>query len=69
MLFLGAIEADYEIIEAVVVKDGIVYEVNFENEEATILYIEGCDLADLVNCDAEIPEEIEVLDEEFEVVK
>ena len=68
LLFLGAIEPDYKFIEAAIIKDGIHYELNFIEETATIIEIDGCNLEDLENCDVEIPEEIEVLDEEFAVI-
>ena len=68
LLFMGYIEADYEVISAVVEKDDITYVLDVEAEEAMVLYIEGCDLAVLEACNVEIPEEIEVLDEVFEVI-
>jgi len=60
MLFLGYIEADYEVVEAIVLKDGIHYQLDFEEETATVIEIDGYDI--------EVPTYIDVMDEEFEVV-
>ena len=70
VLFMGYIEADYEPIDATIRsrEGGIVYELNFDAEEAMVIAVEGCDVLNLETCDVEIPEEIEALGEEFEVV-
>jgi len=67
ILFLGNIEPDYEIVESIVIKDGIHYQVDYEEETATVIEIAGCDV-DFTDCDVEIPEEIEVGGKEFEVI-
>jgi len=68
-LFLGALTPDYEMTGAyITTKDNIQYFIDKEAETAAIIYIEGCDLEDLANCDVEIPEEIEVGGEAFTVV-
>jgi len=66
-LFLGPLTPDYEIRGFDVFKDGIAYYVDYEAETATVIEIEGCEV-DFSECDVEIPDQIEVGGEEFEVV-
>ena len=67
-LFFGALTPDYEITGAYVTKDEIRFFLDLEKETATIVEIESCDLGNLENCDIEIPDKIEAMDEEFMVV-
>jgi len=60
LLFMGSMDPDYELVSAVVEKNGITFEIDFEEETAVVIahnhYVE------------EIPQKIEVLAEYFEVV-
>jgi len=66
-IFFGALTPDYEVTGAYVVKDGIHFQLDFEEETATVIQIEGC-VVDFADCGVEIPAEIEVMDGEFEVI-
>ena len=66
MLFLGYIEPEYKMLEAIVYQDGIVYHVDFEEEIATVINMTDCEV-DFASCGVDIPDEIEVTAEYFEV--
>ncbi|MCL2558855.1 MAG: magnesium transporter [Turicibacter sp.] len=67
-LFLGVLTPDYEVTGMFVEKDGIHYFLDMEEETALVIEIEGCEV-NLADCDVEIPEEIEISDDEFEVIR